>query len=482
MKRIFKKSAVLLLALSVVVFSGNAFVFAAEAETDEQTTYAENIKKIVGNLQLFARYSEVTKESLYQTAFEALLEENPELYEKALKAMLSSVDENSVYYNEEEAAEFLMELNDEVTGIGVNVIMSDGNIIVSQPIPESPAERAGIKAGDIIVGADGYDLRKMDYDEALDKIRGIEGTTVKITIVRSGIAGTISFDIKRERVTQNPVDYEVIENEDKKIAKITVYSFTETVAQSFKEALAAANSAGISNIIIDLRDNGGGYLDQAIEIAGLFLKKGDVITTEDHKLGVLNKQYTAPGTNKKYKVAVLVNGMSASASEVLTAALTENGVAKAVGEKTFGKGTVQTMSMTPDGGIIKYTTAYYLTPNGENIHKVGITPEVLVENSSEPVDMSMFDAFSLSKTYRIGSSGEEVKNAKLMLQTLGMFVGEVNEIYDENLKSAVNLFQKAKGLFAYGVLDITTQMNIYDALKCAELEVDDQLQAAIDIF
>ena len=179
---------------------------------------------------------------------------------------------------------------------------------------------------------------------------------------------------------------------------------------------------------------------------------------------------------------MLVNGMSASASEVLTAALMENNAAKVIGEKTFGKGTVQTVMNTTDGGMMKYTSAFYLTPEGNNIDKTGITPTVKVENTLESVDMSQFDMFKLSKTYRIGDKGEEVELAKRMLKYMGIFIGEVNDIYDENLKIAVTTYQKVDGLFPYGVLDITTQMNLYDELKTSKVKKDDQLERAIDLF
>lgn len=486
MKRFIKTTSLWLVIISMLFSLNTSFVFAEDAGADkgeqQELTLEQSIEKVITNLSVFSRYDSITKEDLYKIAFEALFDENQEDYEKVLKAVLSSIDEHSAYYNVKEASDFLLNLNEEVTGIGVNVLMNDGNIIVSQPIPGSPAERAGIKAGDIIIGADNFDLRGMEFEAALDKIRGIEGTSVKIKVIRSGLSDPLVFTIKREKVTQNPVDYELIEADDKKIAKIIIYSFTESVAKSFKEALEQAEKDKTNNIIIDLRDNGGGYLDQAVAIADMFLPKDAIITTEDHRFALLNKVYRARGTQKKYNVVILVNGMSASASEVLTAALLDNEAAKAVGQKTFGKGTVQTMTYTPDGGMMKYTSAYYLTPNGENINKVGITPTVVVENSFSPVDMTDYAPFSLSRTYRVGDKGEEVKLAKEMLKLLGIFVGEVNEIYDENLKIAVHSYQKADGLFPYGVLDITTQMNLYDTLRTTKVENDDQLQAAIDIF
>ncbi len=477
--KLFKKGIIFFLILTITVFSVNAVVF---AEEKEEKNYAENVEKLINNLTLLSRYETVTQQSLYKAAFEAIFENNPEMYETVMKALLGSIDEHSAYFNPEEAKAFMMDLNDEVTGIGVNVFESDGNILVSEPVPGSPAERVGIKAGDIIIGADDFDLRTMEFELAIDKIRGKEGTDVRVTVLRSGISEPLSFVIKREKVVLNPLNFEIIEHENKKIGKIKIYSFSNNVAKKFAEALADLDSKGIKNLIIDVRDNGGGYLDQTVEIADLLLPKDAIILTEDHKISILNKEYKATGKGKEYKIVVLVNGMSASASEVLTAALTENGVAKAVGQKTFGKGTVQSLKMAENGGILKYTTAYYLTPEGNNINKAGITPDVVIENSSKPVDMSEFDMFSLSKTYRIGDKGKEVELAKKMLKFMGIFVGELNDIYDENLKIAITTFQKLAGLFPYGVLDLTTQLNMYDKLKTTTVEVDDQLNRAIDMF
>ncbi len=479
--KLINKSLIWLLIITLT-FASSAVFAEDKAKTEEPLTLTETIEKYVNNLTLLSRYPDVNKESLYKAAFESVFKDNPKLFEPVMKAMLSSIDENSVYYNAEEAKRFLQDLNDEVTGIGVNVFFSDGSIIVSEPIPGSPAEKAGVRAGDIIIGADNVDLRGMDFDPALEYVRGPVGTWVKVKIIRSGISEPLSFNIKREKVTSNPVSYEIIENEGKKIGKIRVYSFTQNVAEKFEDALREISNKGIKNIIIDVRDNGGGYLDQAIKIADMFLEKGALITTEDHKFSILNKEYKASGKGKKFNTVILINGMSASASEVLTAALCENGAAKSVGEKSFGKGTVQSVSQLEDGSIIKFTSAYYLTPLGNNIHKAGIVPDVKVENSEKPIDMSNFETFTLLKTYKLGDKGKEVELAKRMLKEMGIYIGEINETYDDNLKIAVNTFQKIKGLFPYGVLDITTQMNLYDTLKTSKVEVDDQLQRAIDMF
>lgn len=484
-------------ALIAALFAAPFAVNAADAQTEqtEQTVQTENteqtekttapadeIDKIAETIDVYGRYENVDKAYLYKKAMETVLESNPELYEPILKKMLESVDENSVYFNESESKKLFDQLTDEIVGIGVNVISSGGNIIVTQPVAGSPADKAGIRPGDIIVGADDVDLYGMDLDTAVEHIRGIAGTTVNVRIKRSGVEGELSFPLVRQEVVSNPVSYEKIEEDGKKIAKISISTFSDTVLEHFTEALGKADKAGIKNIIIDLRNNGGGYLAQAVGIADLFLPKDALITTEDHKYSVFNREYRASGKGKEYNTVILINERSASASEVLTAALKENNRAKVIGKRSFGKGTVQSIANLPRGSVMKYTSAYYLTPLGNNIHKQGIAPDATVENTTKPIDMSEFKNFSLKKAYMAGDRGAEVEMAKKMLEKLGLFVGEINGVYDENLKTAVYSYQKAEGLFPYGVLDITTQYRMYDTLQNAREEVDDQLRAAIDAF
>lgn len=482
MKRISKIMTAWFLTLIMVCSCVTVSAEEAVDTQEQEYKYSDYVKSIAKQIALMGRYNNLVENNLYLAAINAVLEENPELYDIAVKAMLEQVDENSMYYNEEEAKAFMESLDDEVVGIGVTVLNRDGYIMVSQPIPGSPAHKAGIKAGDIILRANGVSLEDMPLDEAVEYIRGKEGTAVTIDVQRSGMEGTIPFEIIREKVMSPSLDFELIEKDDKKIAKVTIYSFTENVAVQFKEALDKADAAGTKNLIIDLRDNGGGYLSQAVAIADMLLPAGKIITTEDHKLDVLDMKYESTGIGKKYEIVVLINEMSASASEVLTAALVENEAAIAIGTTSFGKGTVQSVYNTPKNGVMKFTVAYYLTPNGNNIHEKGITPHSVVENSSVPVDMSQFELFTYTKKYQLGDTGSEVENAKKMLEMLGIYIGEINDVYDENLKGAVAVFQEAMELYPYGVLDFSTQMNLYEKLKSMKIEVDDQLEAAIDAF
>ena len=453
------------------------------AEEDSKTEEAKIIEAVAKNLGVYVRYPEVDEASLLLGAINEILKENPELLNKALTGMLSSVDENSVYYTVDEADELFESLEDEIVGIGITVLERDGKIVVSQPVPGTPAEKAGIKPGDIIVEADGKALSGMDLDTAVGYIRGEEGTEVTIKVWRSSINGYINFTMIREKVVSNPVEYEELDDDSGKVARITFYSFTENSYKHFKEARDKADKAGIKNIILDLRNNGGGYLDQAVMIADEFLPEGALITSEDHKIDILDKPYYAKGKDTDYNVVVLINGLSASASEVLTAALKEHNKAKVIGENSFGKGTVQTISGLPNGGVMKYTIAYYLTPKGNNIHKIGIQPNAVVKNSYKETDMSQFGEFDYNKIYSSGDKAPQIKTAKEMLSHLGIYIGEIDDVYDENMRLAVMTFQSIKDeLFPYGVLDKTTQFSLYSTMCELKEEVDDQLQAALDAF
>jgi len=494
MKKTLKKTAgVFLVVLFLFSVTPNVFSETGEELLKEQkakeaeenkSEEAELVKQIARNLEAYTRYPGVNQATLYAGAMNSILKENPELLDTALSGMLASIDEHSVYYTPEERNDLFDNLSDEIVGIGVTVLSRDGKILVSQPIPGTPAEKAGIIAGDIIVEADGISLDGMDLDMAIEHIRGVEGTQVTVKVWRSTINGYLSFTMIREKVVSNPVEYEEIEKEDgTKIAKIQIFSFTQNADVYFEEAMKKADAAGITNIILDLRNNGGGYLDSAVRIADVFLQEGAIVTSEDHKIPLFNKVYMATGEDTKYETVVLINGMSASASEVLTAALKENGKAKVIGTNSFGKGTVQTIAELANGGVMKYTIAYYLTPKGNNINEIGIAPDAVVENTLKNVDISGYGEFNYNQAYKLGDKAPQIETAKKMLEYIGLYIGEINDTFDENLKIAVYAFQEMKeGLYPYGELDKTTQLSLYTTMSELKEEVDDQMEAALAAF
>ena len=218
-------------------------------------------------------------------------------------------------------------------------------------------------------------------------------------------------------------------------------------------------------------------------MADMLVPKGSLITTEDHKIPMLNVEYRAQMEDTmKFDTVVLVNENSASASEVLAAALSENESATLIGTKTYGKGTIQTVSDMKYGDSIKYTVGYYLTPLGNNINGIGITPDAVVENTTTPFEIEKYEKFTYSKVYNVGDEGSEVKTAKELLEVWGTYSGAVNEIYDEALFDAVKSFQSMTGLYPYGVLDLTTQRELYTRLQKSKVVHDDQLDAAFSYY
>ena len=220
-----------------------------------------------------------------------------------------------------------------------------------------------------------------------------------------------------------------------------------------------------------------------MQIAGCFVPKDSIITTEYHKIELLNKVYKGTLAEKsKYDTVVLINKNSASASEVFAAALHENGAARLIGTRSYGKGTIQSITGLQTGGMIKYTSGFYLTPSGSNINGFGLVPDSEVENQMVPVDREKYGTFGYTRTYEMGDTGEEIRTAKEILNLFGIYQGEINDVFDQDMYYAVYAFQTQAKVFAYGVLDLTTQLQLHNYLGMAKIEQDDQIRAGFSYF
>ena len=460
---------------AVLIFASSA-VFADNTQNSAKEAYSSRdiIEAVGKTIELYGVYGKFDSEELYLDTVAGLLKNHPELYDEALKIMLESTDKYGAYFTKEEAEQFNASLEDTITGIGIVVSSLEGRLIVSSVVSGSPAGKAGFRVGDILLSADGVDISTMDIDKAVSLIRGKVGTSVKVTALRDGV-GVLEFTVFREIIQSKPVEYEISDG----IGYIKMTAFTENSAKYFAEVLDNLDKENVKDIIIDLRDNGGGYFDAAIKIADLLLPPGKIITTEDHRIDLLDKTYTADSAYRKYNTVILINEHSASSSEVLTAALVQNGAAVAIGKNSYGKGTVQTMASLPNGGMIKYTCAFYLTPDGSNIEGKGIAPSIEVENAVQNVDMSQFTELKYSNVYSVGMTNPEIGYAKQMLAFLGLYYGEMNDYFDENLRIAVYAFQNScENLGAYGVLDKTTQLELFKVMNEVKEEKDNQLEEA----
>lgn len=477
-KQFFAKICAAFLAGSMF-FSFPVF---AEGEVSGEDR-AAFVKNFVDYLSVYARYDDVTPSNLYKEGLLGVLEKHPELYEEIMHELLTSIDDHSEYYNTEEAQLFKENISGEVTGIGITFLMCDEGVDVRSVIADTPAARAGLQVGDIIVSADGTELAGMNSDTASGYIKGSEGTSVRIGIKRNGAENIIYVDLIREKIVGTSVTHEQFTDGEKELMYIKVYGFVSNTADCFGESLKIAQAAGITNLIIDLRDNGGGIFDQAIQMADMLVPKGSVITTEEQKVKILNRVYKAQlEDTENFNTVILINENSASASEVFAAALSENDSATLIGTNSYGKGTIQTVVDLIYGDTVKYTYGYYLTPKGNNINGVGIMPDMIVENSTTPFEIEKYPKFRFERVYRINDSGDEIKTAKEFLTAWGTYSGEINEIYDAELEDAVTDFQSYTGLYPYGVLDLTTQNELYNRMQMSKVVHDDQLDEAFSFF
>jgi carboxyl-terminal processing protease len=273
-------------------------------------------------------------------------------------------------------------LSGEFFGVGMEVGIRDNNLVVISPLKDSPAEKAGVKTGDVILKIDEEIANKLTVDKAVDLIRGERGTPVKLTIIREGEESPLEISVVRDLIK-----IPTLETEKRKdgVFIIRLFDFSRNSERDFEKALDEFIDSGSENLIVDLRGNPGGYLGSAINITSWFLKEGEPIVIERSTNAENNNTYRSNGNflTGDFEIVVLVDGGSASASEIMAGAMQEHKVAKLVGAQTFGKGSVQELIDFKDKTELKITVAEWLTPNGLSISENGLTPDVVVEFDEE---------------------------------------------------------------------------------------------------
>ncbi len=306
----------------------------------------------------------------------------------AVEGLASSYgDDYTVFMPPSEAKSFNDEISGSLEGVGMEVGIRDGMLTVISPIKDSPAEKADIRAGDKIIEVNGKKTEGMSVDEAVSNIRGAKGTKATLLLLRKGASELITKEITRDVIKVPTIKTEIKngKNDKDSVFVISLYSFNAQSPSLFRKALREFIESGTNKLILDLRNNPGGYLDAATDMANFFLPVGAVIVTEDYGGKGKNDEYKSKGYNifdpKNQSMLILVNEGSASASEILAGALQEHGIAKLIGTKTFGKGSVQELvRITPDT-YLKVTVARWLTPLGHNISKEGITPDIIASST-----------------------------------------------------------------------------------------------------
>jgi len=297
----------------------------------------------------------------------------------AISGMVNSLeDPYTVFFKPDETKRFIDDVKGTFEGVGMEVGIREGQVQVIAPLEGTPAQKAGLRAGDKIIMIDGKPTADLTVEEVINLIRGQRGTAVTLTIYRQEWGENRDIKIVRQVIEIPSLKLEIKENN---IAYLRIYQFSENAAYDFSGAAVEILNSPAQKIVLDLRDNPGGYLEVAQDIAGWFLKEDSIVALEDKGIGKEKRLFKAEGNTKlsTYPVVVLINGGSASGSEILAGALRDNRGVKLIGETSFGKGSVQELEELREGSSLKITTAKWLTPNGESISEKGLEPDIKIE-------------------------------------------------------------------------------------------------------
>lgn len=424
------KSRVIMVLLAALIFTncfGKDESKTANKKSEESVGFLSNIRQLkelsdimdVIN-QNYVGDKEIDKKSLMQGA---------------LKGMIDSLgDPHSNYFTKDQLENFQEDIKGKYVGVGM-VVQKRVNepLVVVSPIEDGPGYKAGMKPKDKIIAIDGVSTYNLTSEEAVDKLKGKENTKVKVTVIRDGVKDPKDVEITRAVVELKYVKSKMID-ENNKIGYLRLTQFGENVYPDVAKALENLQKQGMKALVFDLRSNPGGALDQAIKISSMFLEEGRVVSvkSKDGEEQISNREGKYYGD---FPLVILINGGSASASEIVSGAIKDNKRGILVGEKSFGKGSVQTLVTLPDGDGIKLTIAKYYTPSGVCIHGVGIEPDVKVEEKN---GYMLFD----SVVTNIDEKGTKENKKELIKEVVGE--KEANEFEnhkDIQLETAVGILK-----------------------------------------
>ncbi len=396
-----------------------------------------------------------------------------ELIDGAVKGMFGTLDKHSTYFNEKEYKDFFSSVSGEFGGIGIVVEKKDRITVVS-PIEGTPAFKAGFKPGDEIIYVNDIDISSYSLEEAVKLMRGEPGTKVRVGVSRKGEAEIIYYNIVREIIKINPIKYEIKEDN---IGYIKITQFNGNVYTRMKEALDEMNTKNVEGIVIDLRDNPGGFLNEVVNICKLLIPKGPIVYI-DYKNN--RESYYSDLAAAPYKLVVLVNDGSASASEIMAGAIKDSGAGILIGEKTYGKGSVQSVMSLPGGGGIKITTAHYLTPSEFALDGVGIEPHIEVKALDLSSIDKEFSPIKCNRSLKYLTVGLDVQGVQQRLIKLGYSIKDADGVYRNDTKLAVKKFETDYELTSDGILNVKEQEELKKLFEEAIKKEDVQLDRAIE--
>ncbi len=389
------------LFVAIAFFSGLHIGSGARLETNVKSLFAASQGEQTVDLSRFWQVWNLLNERFVSASSTDPVNEQARI-DGAIRGLVATYsDPYTIYFNPEDAAMFASDVAGNFEGVGMEIGSRDGVLTVIAPIPNSPAERAGIRQGDKIIRIDGTSTKDLSVDVAVKHIRGPKGTKVVLTVLRGDTTAPQEISVTRDTIDIPTVKTEEHDN----VFVIHLYNFSALSEGKFEEGLRAYVKSKKKNLIIDLRGNPGGYLQSAVSIASYFLPTGKVVVRENFGSGKDEHLYRSTGrllgASAPEKIVVLVDKGSASASEILAGALQEHHVATLIGTKTFGKGSVQELLNLSGGSSLKVTIARWLTPEGKSISAGGLTPDIEVENKQEDqakgIDAQLEAAFKYFK-------------------------------------------------------------------------------------
>ena len=348
--------------------------------------------------------------------------DDKQLMEKAIRGMVAALDPHSAYLDTDEFEEIRLSTMGSYPGVGIEVVAEDSAVKVLRPIEGSPADQAGMQAGDLIVKIDSNDVGA-DLAGAITRLRGPSGSSVRLTVRRPATGELLDFSLRRSKVEVRSVMQTTL---DPGFGYVRITSFSETTADDVTRAIATLkreNPKGLHGLVLDLRNNPGGVLEAGVAVADAFLNEGVIVTADGRTPDSRFRMDATPGDLiDGAELVVLVNGGSASASEIVAGALKDHNRAELIGHKTYGKGSVQTVMPLAQGGAIKLTTSRYYTPSGVSIHGKGIIPDVIAQGPEEaPADIRVSGKPNLP----LAARDAEVRLALDTLKEHDVFPGRV---------------------------------------------------------
>ncbi len=470
-----KKNKIIIVLLCVLVLSNVSTYFLArgsnDSEPSEDAVFEEDEETEQEDLEELALFFEVLDVIKTKYIEDVDMEE---LIEGAVKGMIEALgDPQTTFISIGSMDEMMEKTMGSFGGIGIHIQSVDGIITIISPIKGTPGERAGLLPGDQIIEVDGDNVEDMDINKAVSMMRGPVGEEVTIKIRREGVSELLPYSIIRDNIDVETVFPEMLEDN---IGYIQISNFDSSTGREFNEALSMLEEENMEGLILDLRDNPGGLLTEAIKVAQAIVPAGPITHVVDG-FGNIIKTHFSQGEEKPYPIAVLVNNFSASASEIVAGALQDSHGAVLVGSQTFGKATVQNLKDLRNNSGIRYTIARYLTPNKRNIDGEGLKPDYEVELP----EIFKASYHPLTGEPSPGDSGDAVVFVKKVLDALG-YDTEPGNYFGAETEKALRHFQREQGITQTGYLDEKTKSHLIKELGDVLMNSDSQFEKAMSII